>query len=108
VAATTFMNARVPLGMQGRIFALQGAIKNATAILPLLALGALASLVGVRTVLMLAPFLILFLAIYGASKSAQLAAGQHGKGSGGREPRPGADGDEAAAAPPRSRESGPV
>jgi DHA3 family macrolide efflux protein-like MFS transporter len=73
VAANTFMNARVPLAMQGRVFALQGAIKNATAIVPLLALGALASLVGVRPVLIVAPLLILFLALAGASKSAQLA-----------------------------------
>ena len=72
VAANTFLNERVPLQMQGRVFALQGAVKNATAIVPLLALGALASLVGVRTVLIVAPLLILFLALYGASKSAQL------------------------------------
>src|SRR3712207_5104852 len=73
VSANTFLNQRVPLRMQGRVFALQGAIKNATAILPLLALGGLASLVGVRPVLIVAPLLILFLALYGASKSAQLA-----------------------------------
>lgn len=73
VAANTFLNERVPLGMQGRVFALQGAVKNATAIVPLLALGALASIVGVRPVLIVAPLLILFLALYGASKSAQLA-----------------------------------
>jgi MFS family permease len=73
VAANTFMNERVPLPMQGRVFALQGAIKNATAIVPLLALGALASLVGVGPVLIVAPLLILLLALYGASKSSQLA-----------------------------------
>jgi MFS family permease len=73
VAANTFMNERVPLQMQGRVFALQGAVKNATAILPLLALGALASLVGVGPVLIVAPLLILFLALYGASKSSRLA-----------------------------------
>ena len=73
VSANTFLNQRVPLRMQGRVFALQGAVKNATAILPLLALGGLASAVGVRPVLIIAPLLILFLALYGASKSAQLA-----------------------------------
>jgi Na+/melibiose symporter-like transporter len=79
VAANTFLNARVPLGMQGRVFALQGAVKNATAIVPLLALGALASWVGVRPVLIVAPLLILFLALYGASKSSYLAARQPGR-----------------------------
>lgn len=79
VAANTFLNTRVPLGMQGRVFALQGAVKNATAIVPLLALGALASLVGVRPVLIVAPLLILFLALYGASKSAYLAGRQPGR-----------------------------
>lgn len=80
VAANTFMNERIPLAMQGRIFALQGAIKNAAAIVPLLALGGLASLVGVRPVLIVAPLLILFFAIYGASKSARLAAGRRRDG----------------------------
>ena len=76
VAANTFLNARVPLGMQGRVFALQGAVKNATAIIPLLALGGLASWVGVRPVLVVAPLLILFLALYGASKTSYLAGRQ--------------------------------
>ena len=76
VAANTFLNARVPLGMQGRVFALQGAVKNATAIIPLLALGGLSSWVGVRPVLIIAPLLILFLALYGASKSSYLAGRQ--------------------------------
>jgi hypothetical protein len=82
VAANTFLNARVPLGMQGRVFALQGAVKNATAIVPLLALGALASWVGVRPVLIVAPLLILFLALYGASKSSYLAGRQTGRSDG--------------------------
>ena len=74
VSANTLLHQRVPLAMQGRIFALQGALKNATAIIPLLALGGLASLVGVRPVLVVAPLLILLLALYGASKAAQLSA----------------------------------
>jgi len=78
VAANTYLNERVPLQMQGRVFALQGAIKNATAIVPLLALGGLASLVGVQPVLIVAPLLILFLALFGASKSNQLAGRQAG------------------------------
>ena len=86
VAANTYLNERVPLRMQGRVFALQGAIKNATAILPLLALGALASFVGVRPVLIVAPLLILVLALVGASRSAVLAG----------RPRLPVEGEEAA------------
>jgi MFS family permease len=82
VAANTYLNERVPLGMQGRVFALQGAIKNATAIIPLLALGALASLVGVQPVLIVTPLLIFILALYGASKFHQLARRQSGPAPG--------------------------
>jgi MFS family permease len=72
VAAHTLLHERVPLEMQGRVFALQGAVKNATAILPLLVLGGLASLVGdVRPVMIVAALLILFLALYGGARSAQ-------------------------------------
>jgi Na+/melibiose symporter-like transporter len=89
VAANTFLNQRVPLRMQGRVFALQGAVKNATAIIPLLVLGGLASLVGVGPVLIIAPFLILFLALYGASKSTQLAERRGQQGTGNAEVREG-------------------
>lgn len=76
VAANTLLHERVPIEMQGRVFALQGAVKNATAVLPLLALGGLASLVGdVRPVLIVAALLILFLALYGASQSARWTSG---------------------------------
>lgn len=76
VAAQTLLHERVPLEMQGRVFALQGAVKNATAVLPLLALGGLASLVGdVRPVMIVAALLLLFLALYGGSRSAQWTAG---------------------------------
>ncbi len=76
VAAHTLLHERVPLEMQGRVFALQGAVKNATAILPLLALGGLASLVGdVRPVMIVAAVLILFLALYGGARSAQWTGG---------------------------------
>jgi MFS family permease len=72
VAAQTLLHERVPLEMQGRVFALQGAVKNATAIVPLLALGGLSSLVGdVRPVIITAALLILFLALYGGARSAQ-------------------------------------
>lgn len=75
VSAHTLLHERVPLEMQGRVFALQGAVKNATAILPLLLLGGLASLVGdVRPVMIVASLLILFLALYGGARSAQWTA----------------------------------
>ena len=75
VSAQTLLHERVPREMQGRVFALQGAVKNATAILPLLALGGLASLLGdVRPVLMIAAFLIMALALYGAARSGQWTA----------------------------------
>lgn len=74
ISANTFLHSQVPMAMHGRVFALQGAIKNATAIAPLLLLGGLASVVGVQPVLVIAPLLILFLALYGASQSARWAA----------------------------------
>jgi MFS family permease len=76
VAAQTLLHERVPLAMQGRVFALQGAVKNATAVVPLLALGGLASLVGdVRPVMIVAALLILSLALYGGARSAQWTGG---------------------------------
>lgn len=76
VAAQTLLHERVPLEMQGRVFALQGAVKNATAILPLLVLGGLASVLGdVRPVLIIAALLLLSLALYGGARSAQWTGG---------------------------------
>lgn len=72
VAAQTLLHERVPLEMQGRVFALQGAVKNAVAVLPLLALGGLASLLpDVRPVMIIAALLLLGLALYGGARSAQ-------------------------------------
>jgi MFS family permease len=58
----TYINRRVPLTHQGRTFALQSALKNSTAIAPLLGLGLLASKVGVEPVLIGTPFVLLGLA----------------------------------------------
>ncbi len=75
VAAQTLLHERVPLAMQGRVFALQGAVKNAVATLPLLVLGGLASLLGdTRPVLVIASVSILALALYGAARSASWTA----------------------------------
>jgi MFS family permease len=77
VSAHTLLHERVPLEMQGRVFALQGAVKNATAILPLLVLGGMASILGdVRPVMVIAALLILCLALYGGARSAEWTAGR--------------------------------
>ena len=59
----TYLNRRVPLGYQGRAFALQSTLKNGASIAPLLLLGAMASVVGVEVVLTLAPFALFAVAI---------------------------------------------
>lgn len=59
-AVRTYINRRVPLAFQGRTFAAESVLQSAIAIIPLLAVSALASLVGVSTILVLTP-----LAIYG-------------------------------------------
>ena len=53
----------VPLGIQGRTFALLGTMKDGLAIPALLTLGAVAGIVGVRAVLTVAPLLLLALAL---------------------------------------------
>jgi MFS family permease len=58
----TYVNRRVPLQYQGRAFALQSVMKNGSAIVPLLALGALASQFGVEAVLVSSPFVLLAIA----------------------------------------------
>ena len=62
-ATQTYISRTVPLGIQGRTFALLGTMKDGLAIPSLLALGALASVVGVRAVLAVAPLLLLALAL---------------------------------------------
>jgi MFS-type transporter involved in bile tolerance (Atg22 family) len=58
----TYINRRVPLQLQGRAFALQSTLKNGSAIVPLLTLGAFASYFGVEAVLIFSPFVLLILA----------------------------------------------
>lgn len=95
VAAHTLLHERVPLAMQGRVFALQGAVKNAAAIVPLLVLGGLTSLLGdVRPVLVITALLVLSLALYGAARSAQWS------GAGAPTPARAGNGAAAETAPP--------
>jgi hypothetical protein len=57
----TYINRRVPLTLQGRTFAMQSSLRNGTAIIPLLVLGAAASEFGVEAVLLVSPLLLLTL-----------------------------------------------
>ena len=61
-AVQTYINRQVPLALQGRTFALQGAVRNGAAIFPLVSMGLAASLVGVDTVLLASPILLLAVA----------------------------------------------
>ncbi len=55
----TYINRRVPVGYQGRTFAMQSALRNGSAIVPLLAMGAAASEFGAEKVLLVSPLLLL-------------------------------------------------
>ncbi|MEC4688430.1 MAG: MFS transporter [Nitrospirota bacterium] len=55
----TYVNRRAPLRYQGRIFAVESSLRNGSAIVPLLALGAAASQFGADKVLLASPFLLL-------------------------------------------------
>ena len=62
MSVQTYINRRVPLAYQGRAFALQSTLKNGSAIIPLLTLGAAATVFGVDVVLIFSPFLLLAVA----------------------------------------------
>jgi len=55
----TYINRRVPLAYQGRTFAMQSALRNGSAIFPLLLLGTAAAQFGVEAVLLFSPLLLL-------------------------------------------------
>ncbi|MEX0682966.1 MAG: MFS transporter [Dehalococcoidia bacterium] len=55
----TYINRRVPIPYQGRTFALQGALRNGAAVIPLLALGVASAQFGVAAVLLVSPLLLL-------------------------------------------------
>jgi MFS family permease len=59
IAVQTYINRRVPLALQARTFAIQSVMKNATAIVPLLTLGAAASAIGVGPILLAMPLVLL-------------------------------------------------
>jgi hypothetical protein len=55
----TYINRRVPVAYQGRTFAMQSALRNGSAVLPLLLLGGAAAQFGVESVLLISPLLLL-------------------------------------------------
>jgi len=55
----TYINRRVPLSYQGRVFSMQSALRNGAAIPPLITLGAVASLGGTDSVLLVSPLILL-------------------------------------------------
>jgi MFS family permease len=59
ISVQTYINRRVPLSYQGRTFAMQSALRNGAAIPPLLTLGAVASLAGTESVLLVSPLILL-------------------------------------------------
>ena len=58
----TYINRRVPVSYQGRTFAMQNWLKNGSAIIPLLVLGAAATQFGVESVLLVSPLILLAVA----------------------------------------------
>jgi MFS family permease len=73
----TYINRRVPIAHQGRTFALQSALRNGAAIIPLLALGVAAAELGADTVLLISPLLLLavgYTLVYASFRIAGLRA----------------------------------
>lgn len=64
VGARAILNEEAPAGMQGRVFATQSALADLASLLPLLLVGAIAELVGVRAMLLAAAIAGLALAAY--------------------------------------------
>ena len=58
-AVQTYINRRVPIHLQGRTFAIQSALRNGAAVIPLLTMGIAAGVLGADVVLLLSPVLLL-------------------------------------------------
>lgn len=56
-----YINRRVPIGYQGRVFAMQGVARSGASVVPLLVLGAAASRFGAEQVLLVSPLVLLAL-----------------------------------------------
>ena len=66
VAGRSLLNERVPMPMQGRVFAAQTVLSNLSSIVPLLLAGALADWWGVSPVLITVAVAVLLIALWGA------------------------------------------
>ena len=66
VAGRSLLNERVPVPMQGRVFAAQTVLSNLASIVPLLLAGALADWWGVSPVLIVVAVAVLVIALWGA------------------------------------------
>ena len=64
VAVQTYINRRVPMLQQGRVFGLQSVFANAAALVPLLLLGLIADLTSIEAILFVVPGVVLVL-VYG-------------------------------------------
>ena len=64
VAGKAVLNEEAPEGKQGRVFATQGALSDALSLVPLFAIGGVAELVGVRSVLLVAAVAAFLVGVY--------------------------------------------
>ena len=64
VAGKSVLNEEAPEGKQGRVFATQGALSDALSLAPLFAIGGVAELAGVRSVLLVAAVAALLAGVY--------------------------------------------
>jgi MFS family permease len=78
VAARSLLHERIPMRMQGRVFAAQTVLSNLASIVPLVLAGALADLVGVSPVLIVVAAAIFGLAAWNGLQSMRPPAGQAG------------------------------
>jgi hypothetical protein len=59
ISVQTYINKRVPMIQQGRVFGLQSVLANAAALIPLLLIGVFADLASIELVLIIAPLIVL-------------------------------------------------
>jgi MFS family permease len=59
ISVQTYINKRVPLLQQGRVFGLQSLLANAAALIPILLLGFIAELASIEVILIFAPWIVL-------------------------------------------------
>ena len=74
VAGRSLLNERVPMPMQGRVFAAQTVLSNLASIVPLLLAGALADWWGVSPVLIAVAVAVLLIAVWGAFQTMRSSA----------------------------------